>query len=519
MRNELLCSISQTCQLNMYWNSLNASTATSRGRVMILYVAFSVVTQGDFTRMKMWGFQEKQIWSYHIVAISYIKIKKDVRAHSILSNCTKKFVDKNRRRANTTMADILPGALEPDLDMSWLEIYLGISKNNTDRMDQEAMIMDLYTAYTVPIHGYLTPALCFVVLLSNILFLIVFAVRKMNSPTHVILKAIAVSDTLTILLPTPCFVYMYFLGNYTEYVPYDLCLVWDSFVTLLPTITHTASTWLTCLLAIQRYICVSFPLNVRLWCGMKRTYIFVVTIFILATGCHIGRFFETEIVKVTTASKTDPSQTMEGCHRKPNSDFVSLEYQIAYYWVRAVFVNILPCIVMVTFSSIMLVKIRRAEKSRRTFLRRRSTFGSGENEPRESLLTTWLVIFIMNSVIIVEMPIAVYFILYTTSVTTGQVIIPLDLVLPVEIILNLVVQASYPLLFVMYCFMSDNFRKTLKNILSIPCAWCWNNKCDGLTCCASRDTTDSLSVTTSHSRRSTGVMTVSESGINIFTTV
>lgn len=353
-------------------------------------------------------------------------------------------------------------------DLQWLEEYIkaqeNLSSSAKDKQNGVALPFGLNfqefhdTDISLPIFGYVTPALCVVVLITNVLFVVVFSKLKMNSPTHFVLRCIAIADTLTILLPTPTYVYVYTMKNYREFIPFEICYVWEYTTVFLPTITHTASIWLTSLLALQRYICVSYPLNVRLWCGIKRTYIFAICILILAIGCHFSRFFEYKYTKTRIPSLKDPRVDITTCFRTP-SDFVDGVYIVAYSWVRAIAVNIIPCLAMIVFSTIMLVRIRVAEKRRHT-IRRRSTFGSGENEPRDSRLTTWLVILIVNSVCIVEMPIAAYYVMVATNLTRGENVISANSH-TIEIILNLLVQISYPIHFVLYCSMSEGFRLTL----------------------------------------------------------
>ncbi|XP_061184787.1 sex peptide receptor-like [Saccostrea echinata] len=355
-----------------------------------------------------------------------------------------------------------------DSDLDWLQNYIKSQENDSlstkDKEKNLAIPFGLNfqefhnTDISLPIYGYVTPALCVIVLITNVLFVTVFAKLKMNSPTHFVLRCMAIVDTLTIVLPTPTYIYVYTMRNYQEFIPFEVCYVWEYMTIYLPTITHTASIWLTTLLAVQRYICVSYPLNVRLWCGIKRTYFFVIFIFILATGCHLSRFFEYKFIKTKVPSLLDPSKDVTTCFRTP-SDFVHGVYVVAYSWVRAVAVNIVPCLAMIVFSTIMLVRIRVAEKRRRT-IRRRSTFGSGENEPRDSRITTWLVILIVNSVCIVEMPIAAFYVMVATNLTRGENPIS-ENSHTIEIILNLLVQVSYPIHFVLYCTMSEGFRFAL----------------------------------------------------------
>jgi len=59
----------------------------------------------------------------------------------------------------------------------------------------------------VPINGFLMPLITVVTLINNNLVLAVLLRRQMRSPTNALLAALAVSDTLMILCPLPCFLH------------------------------------------------------------------------------------------------------------------------------------------------------------------------------------------------------------------------------------------------------------------------------------------------------------------------
>lgn len=326
--------------------------------------------------------------------------------------------------------------------------------------------------YALPVYGYVTPPLSVIVTVTNILFIVVFAKSGMSSPTHILLRWMAISDMLTVLIPSPCFVYIYLLGNYKEFVPYDLCVVWDYFTNFIPTITHTASIWLTVVLAFQRFLCVCFPLNVRIWFGKKRTYAAVVIVYILAISCSITRFLEKDVISVKLLSKGNPEAVMEGCMYKYHAWMIDsgIQYLQVYYWLRAIVVQIFSCITMAILNSIVICKIKAAEKRRKTLRSGAMTLpGSTTHESRESRVTTWLVCFIISSVLVVEMPTAVFFLIYACMLSFDVTVVPADMIDPLVILLNLFILVSYPVHFVLYSCMSTKFRKTLCAIVRPRC--------------------------------------------------
>lgn len=86
----------------------------------------------------------------------------------------------------------------------------------------------------------------------------------------------AVSDTLTGLLPLPHFIHFYTGGRYTDWVPYSWCVTYTALTEHLPTGFHTTSIWLTVALAVQRS--VSVTIFVCLTLSLPDTFAATVTV-------------------------------------------------------------------------------------------------------------------------------------------------------------------------------------------------------------------------------------------------
>jgi len=150
--------------------------------------------------------------------------------------------------------------------------------------------------YAVPINGFLMPLIAVVTLVNNALVLAVLLRRQMRSPTNSLLAALAVSDTLTIVCPVPCFLHFYTAGGqrYLDWVPYSWCFAYFCLTDYLPTVFHTVSIWLTTSLAIQRYARVCCPVDSRLrqWlCSMRGTVYLVAGVYVAAAAsqaCRLG---------------------------------------------------------------------------------------------------------------------------------------------------------------------------------------------------------------------------------------
>ncbi|KAK4473459.1 hypothetical protein MN116_002827 [Schistosoma mekongi] len=113
---------------------------------------------------------------------------------------------------------------------------------------------------------YVQPFVIFFTIITNCLISIVLTYPTMRNSTNIILLGIAICDLLTVLLPLP--VYLCFLTSnlFTEQLTVFKGYSVFYLTTILPTVCHTSSIWLTVLLALQRFIYVQYPLKANQIC-------------------------------------------------------------------------------------------------------------------------------------------------------------------------------------------------------------------------------------------------------------
>ncbi|KAK7478711.1 hypothetical protein BaRGS_00030015 [Batillaria attramentaria] len=97
--------------------------------------------------------------------------------------------------------------------------------------------------YAIPIYGYLIPVVALITVISDSLLCIVLLKKEMRSPTNALLVAIAISDMLTGLIPAPVLVYFFATDRFWEFVPYEWCWAFFTYLTIFHTgrMFHTAS--------------------------------------------------------------------------------------------------------------------------------------------------------------------------------------------------------------------------------------------------------------------------------------
>ena len=108
--------------------------------------------------------------------------------------------------------------------------------------------------YAMVMYGYIMPFLLLLTIVANTLIVLVLAQKHMRSPTNLVLLWMAVADMLTLVCPSPWYFYMYTLGYHRHVLhPTAACYIFNTMTDILPIAFHTASIWLTILLAGQRF--------------------------------------------------------------------------------------------------------------------------------------------------------------------------------------------------------------------------------------------------------------------------
>ena len=208
------------------------------------------------------------------------------------------------------------------------------------------------------------------------------------------------------VLPVPCFLYFYTIGDrYRHYVPHSWCFAYFCLTDYLPTIFHTASVWLTVALAAHRYVYVCHPAPAKRLCTMYNVLCVIGTIYFVAVVTQLWRFFEYHYLPVDVLPDgflSSENGEFDGVVAdEGGDDFVQWVANLTrssdvadqracyfvmsppvrrnmnvlfntYYWLRVIFVHIVPCTSLVLLNSQLIGAIRAAQRRRNQLLQRRA---------------------------------------------------------------------------------------------------------------------------------------------------
>lgn len=322
--------------------------------------------------------------------------------------------------------------------------------------------------FTLPLLGYAMPLLLVVTIIANTLVVIVLSQRHMRTPTNIVLLGMAICDMMTLLVPSPWYFYIYSLGNYDSILtPAPACYAYNSMHEVIPNFFHTASIWLTLLLAGQRYIYVCHPARARDWCTVPNVTGAICWILTLALAHQLPRFFDRTFEDVQFRWG---DRVLWGCSMKTaewvQSLFAEHAYYIAYYVFKVVFVNTGPCTVLVVLNVLLFRALKRA-RDKRLKLFQESRRKSDCKKCKDSNCTTMMLIIVVSVFLLVEIPLAVTVLLHVLINTGNMPGVSYDSLNIVVLFSNFFIMLSYPVNFAIYCGMSRQFRETFKDLFMI----------------------------------------------------
>lgn len=301
--------------------------------------------------------------------------------------------------------------------------------------------------YVRIINGFVIPVLAVVILITNAVVIAVFKRQKTYGASQAGLVGVAVSDTLTMLFPAP----FYFVEYCLQYqIPCEFVSLKNWISLFLPTITHTASIWLTLLLAIQRYMYVCHPFTARKVCTLRNTTVLIILTYILAILMHLSRFIVSKIVYI---SETNCVYWF--------SEYIDVNaYLISYLFIRIILIQFVPCISLIVLNAKMICGLRNITNKK---IEMNCNSENSSSAVKENMRVTIMIVCMAAITLLVELPVGIIQCLYVDIYLSGATFDQYNLQIS-ERIVNLLIILSYPVNFLLFCSMSSEFKQTLKHM-------------------------------------------------------
>lgn len=241
--------------------------------------------------------------------------------------------------------------------------------NSTGRPYYGEVFDAVYEAYS-PIHGYLSLVVCVFGVFSNIMTVVVLTRREMWSPTNAILVGIAMANLMVNLDYIPFTIHTS-IANSTLYTSYST-YAWAVLTLLHAHVSvtfHSISSWLIVLLAVWRYIAVSFPLHAKSWCTMRNARHLILGTYVLSPIICLPLYLSFSVQEDLVPHEKLGNITI---HLVSFSELSLKDGQIlknVNFWVYSVGLKVVPCILL-TYLSIALIRVVLKAEKRRQRLRK-----------------------------------------------------------------------------------------------------------------------------------------------------
>ncbi|CAG5029288.1 unnamed protein product, partial [Parnassius apollo] len=220
---------------------------------------------------------------------------------------------------------------------------------------------DVIVAYN-GIHGYVSLLICLFGSLANAFNVAVLTRRDLAAaPINRLLKWLAVADVFVMMEYVPFSIYRYMLLPGQEERPYSWA-VYMLFHMHFTQILHTASILLTLSLAIWRYIAIKYPSHGPSLCTDRRCSMAIIISFLLPPVLCIPSYFVFTIHNEYSFDKTATKVASKVYY--VDSDYDGSLYQLNF-WVHAVFIKLLPCVILTVISAWLIRVLYRANSRKK----------------------------------------------------------------------------------------------------------------------------------------------------------
>ncbi|EGT40723.1 hypothetical protein CAEBREN_00218 [Caenorhabditis brenneri] len=312
------------------------------------------------------------------------------------------------------------------------------------------------------------PVLVLLAVFANAAVALVLSKKHMITPTNVVLKYMAIAELLVGLVPLPWTLFFFTMGNFKETYRLELwwCYLQKYCMDAFPPVFHNIAMWLTVLLAAQRYVSISHPLHSRTACNVKNVRLATLVITTVSLLCGLPKSFDYEYDTVHGWVYTHDTWTYATSCVMVQTSLLNRMGQTVffniYFWTRALGFIILPSFLLVLLNGLLIKGIRKAQRRKLRLLREKRSEEAARQ--RDSNSTSLMLVAIVSIFLIVNLPQAIFMGLLCVCETFSIRLPILEGAFPAVFLLssNMIVIATYPINFGIYCFMSSSFRQTFK---------------------------------------------------------
>lgn len=295
-------------------------------------------------------------------------------------------------------------------------------------------------------------ALCILGFLGNTISILVLQKDRGNAIAAFLLQALAIADNSVLCISFLVLSVIYgflphVLSKGQEITTVAYMIAYGQPCAFM---SHTATIWMTVLLALNRYIAICRPFNATSWCTRKKTRLQVALVYGFAFLYNFPRFFQYKLVY-----RDDLLSNNETCYIAVETSIgetTSLFGQIHTNYVYTFVVVLLPLALIIALNTLIICEMKR--------MRIRRVSVSSDKPVREENISKVMVV-IMIMVVVCHLPDRITFILTKTigvSSRNRACDKPLYYIIAIN---NLLVILNSSTNFLVYYILRKSFRRIL----------------------------------------------------------
>ena len=325
-----------------------------------------------------------------------------------------------------------------------------MSLNNTSTSQEKP-----FESLKCLLDGFISPALCALGIVGNTLNVLVLTRRrmqasfdnKMERSACMGLIALAMSDSLYCLCTLP----EAFISKVIIYDSKSFELYYNLYGMYLRNIFSYASTWLTVIMAMSRYVAICHPIHARIFVNPGGTRLAIVMTFMI--WCCLSM---PEVWSFTMTSISDNNATIHIVEAGPFTKNPRLHRGFTILWSVVGF--IIPISILAFCNTELIWALKASYRMRREYRVHQRT-----QQPNSRITPTLIAIVFMLLLLVTPSEILNIYRFCSSKTSPDRHGVHLAIT-----ITNLMHMLNFSISFVLYCIVNVHFRNTLKDIF---CGW------------------------------------------------